>query len=49
MRSGEAHVLEDGCTISMSRSLLKLALAATNFSGERCHGRAKTGQPSMTM
>ena len=49
MWSGEAHVLEDGRTIPIARSLLNSALAATNFSGERRRGRAKTGRPSVTM
>ena len=42
-------MLEDGRTIPMSRSLLNAALAANNFSGERRHGHAKTGWPSVTM
>ena len=44
MWSGEAHVLEEGRMI-----LLNSALAATNFSGDRRRGRAKTGRPSVTM
>ena len=41
-------MLEDGRTIPMSRSLLNSALAATNFSGERHHDRAKMGWPLVT-
>lgn len=49
MWSGEAHVLEEGRTIPMSRSLLNSAFAATNFLVERRHGHAKTGRFLVTM
>ena len=49
MWSGDAHVLEDGRTIPMSRSFLNSVFAAANFSGERRRGRAKTVRPSVTM
>ena len=44
--SGEAHVLEEGRMIPMSRSLSNSALAAASFSGDKQRGRAMTGRPS---
>ena len=46
--SWEAHLLEDGRTISMARSLLNSALVATNFSGGKT-SRSGKDRTTVTM